>query len=1418
MKPDLTCLTTIAIACLPVSAALAQCVPAPGGLVSWLAGEGNIKDSIGANNGVLVNGAAFATGKVGQAFTFDGATGYVKIPRSPSLDVTNAFTIDFWMRADPGNIIGETYQGLVTSDFFGIEISMPFRRGIQVYASTNNGATWVHTIDYNGGVGALFASGEWHHIAGTYDGTKLQLYVDGQPSGNPAPMTGLISPMRPDGFLTIGSEDGRGEPGRYFKGQIDEVDIFNRALSASEIQAIYAAGGAGKCEPTGGLVINTQPASQTAYIGDSATFTVVATGQPPMSYQWRFNGVDLVEQTNSSLTIAPVQLGNAGNYSVTVADPAGSVISAAAVLTVLPREACVPPVSGMISWWSGEGDTLDRAGANSGRLVGGATFGTGHVGQAFSFNGAGQYVEMDNSPNLNPAGSFTVEAWIMPVQNSGWQVIMGKWGDESDAFNQRSYNFSMVPGGGLIFGISDEPNQWNTSLHHFITTNDVVKPNVWSHVAAVYQQSTGTRQIYVNGTMIAERRDPPISVLNSTSKVGIGARLASSTSGSDYFMGLIDEVSFYAKALSDAEIQAIYAAGSAGKCVPTGVPAINVPPVSQTAYIGDSVTFTVIAGGQSPLSYQWRFNSVDLVGQTNSSLAIAPVQLGNAGNYSVLVTNQAGSVTSTDAVLTVLPRSTNCVPPVSGMVSWWSGEGNALDRAGANPGALIGNATFGAGRVGQAFVFDGSQDAVDVGNSPSLQLQNFTIEAWIKRGSSSEVSYGSGGHGVIFGYGAGGYGLYLNSGARLVLTKIGAGGVWDSASVATITDASAYHHVAVTKNGSQVIFYIDGVGEIGTATQDIYVFNTPAGIGARIDNQDNSFMGSIDEVAVYDRPLQASEIQTIYAANTAGKCSDSIPKNPPVVQTPPVNRTALAGSTVSFTVSVSGTPPFSYQWNHNGATISGATNESLTLANVQPGQAGTYLVRITNVVGSAEASATLTVNLPTAVVRAVNTSGNAGQTLSVPIVLSANGNENGIGFSLNFYPSQLTYQDVQLGSGAAGYSLVLNTNQAAAGRVGVLVSAPFGAAFAAGSQEVVRVLFLPPVSTNSRTATLSFADQPVVRQLSDAMGNTLPSTFLSGMLSIAPSQFEGDVAMRPNGDGKVTVADWVLIGRFAAKLDDTGPANGSEFQRADCAPRSTLGDGIISVTDWVQAGRYAANLDELTLAGGPEAPKPPGQASSGAGKLNVSREIRISDATIQPGDTANVTVSLQAQGDENAVGFSLSFDPAVFAFRGANRGSSAGSATVQINTNEVGRGSVAAMLALPPGSSFEAGERELLTVSLQSIASFDGTPVFALTDVPILREVSDVNASPLPTKYVSGKLTVVPLPSLKMDLLGAAVRLSWPASAVHFTLQESGELPASSSTWTNTVEPVQSADDELFVVLPLKDSARFYRLQRFSAP
>jgi hypothetical protein len=78
-------------------------------------------------------------------------------------------------------------------------------------------------------------------------------------------------------------------------------------------------------------------------------------------------------------------------------------------------------------------------------------------------------------------------------------------------------------------------------------------------------------------------------------------------------------------------------------------------------------------------------------------------------------------------------------------VSWWRAESNTVDSVDSNHGTLTGNAIFGAGRVGQGFVFDGNGDGVRIGNPTNLQLQNFTIEAWIKRSSSSVVSLSLGG-------------------------------------------------------------------------------------------------------------------------------------------------------------------------------------------------------------------------------------------------------------------------------------------------------------------------------------------------------------------------------------------------------------------------------------------------------------------------------------------------------------------------------------------------------------------------------------------------------------------------------------------------------------------------------------------------
>jgi hypothetical protein len=208
------------------------------------------------------------------------------------------------------------------------------------------------------------------------------------------------------------------------------------------------------------------------------------------------------------------------------------------------------------------------------------------------------------------------------------------------------------------------------------------------------------------------------------------------------------------------------------------------------------------------------------------------------------------------------------IPQRDGLVAFWSGDGNPNDSVGGNNGTLIGSAKFSPGKVGQGFLFNGRNGSdVSLGNPDSLQLQDFTIEAWIKRSDSSVTSYGSYGIGVIFGYGLGGYGLCLDASGCPALTKIG---IDNTKPNVTITDTD-FHHLAVTKSGSTVVFYVDGIAYPAPAYDPGFVFSTVAAIGARGDNLDNSFFGIIDEIAIYNRALSAAEIQATCTEQNGGE-------------------------------------------------------------------------------------------------------------------------------------------------------------------------------------------------------------------------------------------------------------------------------------------------------------------------------------------------------------------------------------------------------------------------------------------------------------------------------------------------------------------------------------------------------------------
>ena len=235
---------SIALICalLPYSRVAANdCIAHPWGLVSWWPGDGNANDIRNGNDGTI-NGATFAAGKIGQAFSFDGVDDYVQVSNSPLLEPQN-ITVDAWVRSsDPGSYAYILSKGASACTAGSYAFYTGGSGGLIFYIF--NGSTYVLSPN----AGSAIWDGNWHHVAGTFDGSYVRLYVDGIAigSGTSTSITiGYGLPTTNDLFI-----------GRYgttcvprFNGEVDEVEIYNRALSQSEIQALYAAGSVGKCKP-----------------------------------------------------------------------------------------------------------------------------------------------------------------------------------------------------------------------------------------------------------------------------------------------------------------------------------------------------------------------------------------------------------------------------------------------------------------------------------------------------------------------------------------------------------------------------------------------------------------------------------------------------------------------------------------------------------------------------------------------------------------------------------------------------------------------------------------------------------------------------------------------------------------------------------------------------------------------------------------------------------------------------------------------------------------------------------------------------------------------------------------------------------------------------------------------------------------
>ena len=377
-------------------------------------------------------------------------------------------------------------------------------------------------------------------------------------------------------------------------------------------------------------VITTQPTSQTVAVGSSVTFSVFGSGTPPFFFQWQkdttnlVNGGNISGATNNSLTITNVQTSNSGSYPLIVTNYGGSVTSSNAILTVtnIPPAITLQPTNQTV----GVGTTVTLAVTATGtaplsyqwQVNGTNLVDQGHVGEISGTTTAVltiSDVQLTNDGNYtvivtNFGGSVTSSVAVLTVQSSPVIVV-------------QPTNQAMAVGSTATFAV--------TAI---------------GMVPLRYQwQMNGTN--LVNGGPISGATTNVLIITN-----------AQTTNDGNYTVVITNFAGSVTSSIAVLTVTNI-------------PPVITLQPTNQTAGVGATVSLTVTATGTAPLSYQWQVNGTNLVnggpvsGATTNLLTISNVQTNNSGSYTLIVTNLAGSVTSSNAVLTVLSSPVIVVQPTN---------------------------------------------------------------------------------------------------------------------------------------------------------------------------------------------------------------------------------------------------------------------------------------------------------------------------------------------------------------------------------------------------------------------------------------------------------------------------------------------------------------------------------------------------------------------------------------------------------------------------------------------------------------------------------------------------------------------------------------------------------------------------------
>ncbi len=897
----------------------------PSALAAWWPGDGSADDVVGWNDGWLVGGTSFTNGIVDQCFVFNSDDDRVMIPHSETLDVsTNGFTVEFWMKADKNqpdtlSAIVEKSHGYVDSTGWAFHVLRADGKLTFIIGRGGAGASDFASVATLGDV----LDNQFHHIAGVWDKTNLMLYVDGSLQG----ATALAAPANNTRSLNFAYAWGDGTPQRFYRGLLDEVALYPRALSADEVEAIAAASSSGRVKPT----CISAPANLVAWLpgegnaddrasglngtlGAGATFTDGRVGR----------AFHFVDATDSQVTLPDATAWLPANDQFTIQawiKPDFTIIGDQLDTILSKRDACstISYHFGVLRGHRGYiGNiyfTVDNPRADfitEERVPDDGQF--HHV--VATYNGSlasgnmcvyldGRLVGMTNHPGSIPV---TASAPAIGRHCSGSSYYSSADMDEI-AFFQRALSVQEIAAlyGSGSKGIckADAPLSPPTGQVAWWRAEYDARDVMGYHHGTLQNGITFTNGVAGSAFSLDGVNDgivvPGAEALNISSNgftVELWMRGLQNQSDSQFCViekshGWVDSTGWMVQGDS-ASGRLGFAIGGGGGGAVNFVGASSVAGVLDGRFHhvagtwdGGAIRFYVDGQLQETTVFTTPFNNtrplnIGFTWGNGTPRRYFRGVVDEVGVYQRALSS--GEIRAIVEAGVLGKEPPECVLPPGGLSAWWPADGDFLDLAGRNSAASVGGVTFTESMVNQGWHFDGTNQEVVVADSPELNpTEQMTIATWVRFDSLDSQSYYPGVQYLVFkqnsrttsyteGYvlAKGRYGDNDHFG----FTCAAADGTQVSAVGTTAIVVGQWYHVVATYDRAAVRLYVNGVLE-GQQAASFSLDNghLPLHIGTSgIPGADARFAGALDELAIYHRALDFAEVAALYAAGSAGMC------------------------------------------------------------------------------------------------------------------------------------------------------------------------------------------------------------------------------------------------------------------------------------------------------------------------------------------------------------------------------------------------------------------------------------------------------------------------------------------------------------------------------------------------------------------